>query len=242
MNLDNGAAEILITKQTGTTLHLPTKDTYVDTDIDFTIDVTEAVSAEGTAAVDVNVDPAAGTSGGTNIGDVVGTKTSAEPSSGYYIKTIADGSGNSVVTSAGWIDANNLPASTATETKYFSVNAADAEISGTNTVDPTVSFSGTNVTLNNENNGILITATGGGTSTASVAVTSTAAGYLPNNTVIDTDTIITTNTTSSSMYLAGVALTLPESGVRTFTITIPNGSGTVSLAFNVDPQGNITIN
>lgn len=240
MNLVNGSAEVTVSKQTGTTIHLPTQDKYIDTDIEFSIEVSESSTAEGTAVTDVNIDATQGTNG-VNIGEIVDEKSETEPN-GYYIKAVAEGAGNSTVVTPGWIDAGELPVSTAIKTRYFSVAAAEANISGTNVLVPNVTIQGTNITLNNEDNGIYISATGGGTSTANVAVTSTAAGYMPSNTTIDTDTIITTETASTGIYLSGVALTLPEEGIRTFTITIPNGDDTVSLAFNVDPQGNITIN
>ena len=123
------------------------------------------------------------------------------------------------------------------------MDAATATVSGTNTVTPVASVSGNNITLSNTNNGISVTATGGGTASATASATGNQAGYVPANGQIGTGTIAAPNqTTSASSYISGVTLGIPASGTNSFSVTLPNGgSDTLTLTFTVDANGNWSI-
>jgi len=244
--LTNGAVlsgEITITKRVGTLLTLATEGKYADKDAQFTIGVQSAAAAANTAAADADVESTdSGSIGGTNISNVIGAKSDSEPSSGYYIRVKATGSGSSKVTSAGWLEAGSMDTASTTATKFFPVDAASVAVSGSNTVTPSASISGTNVTLSNTNNGISVTSTGGGTASASAAATSTAAGYVPNNTQMGSATINAGSvTTTASTFISGVTIEKPSTGTRTFAVTVPNGNSTVTFTFNVDSSGNVVI-
>lgn len=235
------AGNITISKKTGTVLTLSTDDSYVEKDIELTLGVQSGVAVYSATA---DADIASGsTSGGTNISSSIGTKTTTEPTSGYFLKVNASGSGTGTVTTAGWFDTGASTPATASETKYFPVDGATASVSGTNTVTPSASISGSNVTLSNTNNGIAVTATGGGTASASATATSTGAGYVPDNTQMASGTINASSlTTTASSYISGVTLGIPASGTNTFAITLPNGgSDTITLTFTVDAEGNWSI-
>ena len=112
---------ITLTKKSGTTLTLSTDDKYVDKDIEFTLGVQSGTGVANTASADANV--VSGSSAG-DIGASIGTKTSAQPASGYFIRVDASGSGSSKVTTAGWLDTGALPAASTTATSYFPVTGA----------------------------------------------------------------------------------------------------------------------
>ena len=234
--------DISIDKQLGTVLTFNTDDKHVDKDIEITLSVQSGIDAANTASADVDVQTTSGSAGGVNVGSILGTKSTSEPSTGYYIKLQAQGSGSSQITTAGWVEVGALTAASTAVSKYFPVQAGGASISGTNTVTPSASVTGTNVTLSNINNGVSITATGGGTASASVSAASTQAGYIPNNTTLDTQTVAASSqTTTATSYISGVTLTAPSSGTRTFSITVPNGNTTATFVFNVDSSGNVTV-
>ncbi len=244
--LTNGAVlsgDITITKRVGTLLTLDTDAKYVDKDVQFTIGVQSAASAADTTEADADVEATdSGSIGGINISNVIGAKSDSEPSSGYYIRVKATGSGSSKVTTPGWLDAGSMEEATATATKFFPVDAAAISVTGNNTVTPSASISGSNVTLSNTDNGISITSTGGGTASANVSALSTAAGYVPDNTTMDTDTINAgSTTTTASAFISGVNIETPETGTRTFSVTVPNGSSTVTFTFNLNSNGNVVI-
>lgn len=133
--------DVTLTKRTGTKLNLPLTGKYGDREVEFTLGVQSAVAAGDTAAADADV-VSGSTAGGTNISGVIGQKTTTEPSSGYFIRVDASGSGNSKITSAGWIDTGSLSAAQATATKYFTVNAAGITVSGGG-LTATQNYSGT---------------------------------------------------------------------------------------------------
>lgn len=241
--LVNGSAAITIAKKTGTVLTLLTDEKYCDSDQVFTIGVREGTGVANTASADVDVSSTQGSAGGTNISGIVGNKATSEPSSGYYLRMQAEGSGSSKITGSGWMDEGNLAPATASETKYFPIQVAQVGLSGTNVVTPSASLSGSNVTLSNTNNGISVNATGGGTASAVAEADVTQDGYIPENAGITPATINAQSaTTTASSYLAGVTLQAPASGTRSFSITLPNGSSdTITLMFTVDSNGNWTV-
>lgn len=245
--LTNGVSaltgEITVTKQLNTILTLATNGTYVDKDVQFSIGVLGAAAAANTAAADADVvSTDDGSIGGVNISGVIGDKQTTEPSSGYYIRIDATGSGSSKITTAGWINAGALDTASTTATKYFPVQAAQVAASGTNTVSPSASVSGSNVTLSNTDNGISVTATGGGTASATATVTGSQAGYIPAGETLDSTTINAPSaSTTAASFISGVTLNAPASGTRSFTITVPNGDSTQTITFTVDSDRNVTI-
>ena len=124
-----------------------------------------------------------------------------------------------------------------------SYGLATAIVSGSNTVTPSASISGSNVTLSNTNNGISVTSTGGGSALASGAINCSKQGIAKKNTSLGSALLIASSTTTTSTsYISGVTLTTPESGTNTFSVTVPNGNnGTVTFQFNVDSSGNVTV-
>lgn len=232
--------DITLTKGTGNILTLMTLGKYVNDNKYFNIDVQSGAGTVTIASTDAEIQS---DSSADNISGVIGSKSSSAPVSGYYIKIGASGTGSSTITTAGWIDAGTLGTATASGSFYFPVEAGSAVVSGTNTVTPSASVSGINVTLSNTDNGVSITATGGGTASASVSAISSQAGYIPSNSTLDTETIAASSqSTTASTFISGVTLTAPSTGTRTFSITIPNGSNdTLTLIFTVDDQGNTTI-
>ena len=232
--------DITLAKQIGTLLTLSTSENYVDKDVELTLNVQSGAGAANTASADASVESASTTGG--NISSVIGTKTTTEPASGYYIRIKAIGSGSSKITTAGWLGTGNLEGASAESTVFFPIALATASFSGTNTVTPSASVSGTNVTLSNTDNGISVTATGGGTASASVSATSQNAGYMPSNTQIGSGTINASNlTTSASSFISGVTLQKPQSGTRSFSVTVPNGNSTQTVTFTVDSSGNVLV-
>ena len=231
--------DITVTKQTGTTLTLNQKGTYVPYDGYFNIAVQGGAGTVTIASTDASVES---DSSGRNISGIIGTKASSVPSSGYYLKVAASGTGSSTITTAGWLDSGSLGTATASGSFYFPVNSATATVSGTNTVTPSASVSGSNITLSDTNNGISITATGGGTASASVTATGNQAGYAANGATLGSNTIAgTSQSTTASTYISGVNLTAPTTGTRSFAITIPNGDSTQTFTFTVDASGNTTV-
>ena len=227
--------DITLTKQTGTVLTLSTAGKYVSDDKYFDISVQEGAGTVTIASTDASIESDAS---GRNISGVIGSKSGSAPVSGYYLQVNASGTGSSTVTTAGWLAEGSLGTASATGSFYFPVTAATAVISGTNTVTPSASISGTNVTLSNTNNGISIVSTGGGTASASTTAVSTAAGYIPNEATLDTQTIAAANqTTTASSYVSGVTIPTPASGTNNFSVTVPNGDTTLTLTFKVSSDG-----
>ena len=160
--LNNNEADITLVKQTGTVLTVCADQTYVDGDPVFNLSVQGGTTAAGSASADVDVSSTQGTAGGTNISGVIGTKASSEPSSGYYIRMDATGSGNSQVSTAGWIGAGSMATASASATKYFPIDAGSVTQNA-----PTINTSTGLVT----------------------AIASTTAGYVPNEQAADSNTL-----------------------------------------------------
>ena len=232
--------DINLTKQTGTVLTLSTEHKYVNNDVFFNISVQEGAATATIASTDASIESDLS---GRNISGIIGTKASSVPSTGYYLKVDATGTGSSAVTTAGWVNTGNIGTASATGSFYFPVTEATGVITGTNTVTPSASISGSNVTLSNTNNGISVTSTGGGSASASATCTSSQAGYIPNNQTIGTQTIVgSSQSTIATSYISGVTLSTPESGTRSFSVTLPNGnSDTITLTFTVDSTGNWSV-
>ena len=234
--------DITLAKKSGTDLELYTEGSYCSTDVSFSLAVQEGVTSSDSASADVNVSSTSHSVNATNISNIIGTKTTTPPVSGCYLRLEASGSGNSKVTSGGWVDAGSLPTASANATKYFPVTEATASVGGTNTVTPSASLNGSNVTLGNTDNGISVTSVGGGTASASVSATGATDGFAKSGSTLGSGTInATSSTTSTSSFISGVTLTAPSSGTRSFSVTVPNGSSTQTVTFTVDSSGNVTI-
>ena len=234
--------EITLAKRIGTLLTLQTDDTYVDRDVKFTLNVQSGAGAANTASADASVESTSGSAGGINISGAIGTKTTTEPSSGYYIRVKATGSGSSQVTTAGWLDTGAMGTASANTTVYFPITEATGSFSGTNTVTPSASISGTHVTLSNTDNGISVTSTGGGTAAATASVVGQTSGYLPSGETIGSGTVNAPSaTTTASSFISGVTLEAPQSGTRSFSVTVPNGQTTQTVTFTVDSDGNVLV-
>lgn len=115
-------------------------------------------------------------------------------------------------------------------------------------ITPTASLTDTNNVTWNQNNlsGIAITANGNGSvSNLNIAANVTNAGYAPqaNNYATATNLSIAAaaNNATETKYLTGVTIQAPDSGERTFSITVPNGSTTITFVFHVDSNGNVTV-
>ena len=229
---------VTLAKQVGTLLSLSTGSNYVDKDIELTLNVQSGAGAAGSASADADVE-----SGGTgNISAVVGAKSTTAPSSGYYIKVGASASGNSQVTTAGWLDTGNLGTASDSKTLYFPIDTATGSFSGTNTVTPSASISGSHVTLSNTDNGISVTATGGGTASATASVVAQTAGYVPSGVTVGSGTVNASSlTTTASSFISGVTLVAPTTGTSSFSVTVPNGESTQTVTFTVNASGIVTV-
>ena len=241
-NLVSGTAftgEVTLTKQSGTLLTLPTSGKYVDRDVEFTLNARACVSGANTASADANIQS---DSSARNISGVIGTKTASAPLSGYYLKVGASGSGSSLISTSGWAETGALPTASTTAVCYFPIDSAVVSLSGSNTVTPSASVSGTNVTLSNVDNGILVSAVGGGTASASATATGTAEGYLPTGDVATGTIVASQAITTVNSYIAGVSIPIPASGTNSFFVTLPNGENdTITLYFEVDEYGNSNV-
>jgi hypothetical protein len=219
------------------------------------IPITSGVAAANTASAEITKTTTDSSSvGGNNVGQaLLGDRTNSEPTSGYYISFQGSGSGSSKITTAGWMPTGNLTAASTTVERFFPVNPAVATLTGTNTVTPSVNITQSNVTLGTSNtSGISVTATGGGTASASVATNITTAGYAPNGDNFVTNTIAASNnTTSSTKYITAVTITsgksLSISNAGTATMTANSGTTTISNTGTVtvtqgDKSGTVKVN
>ena len=218
--LDNGTnwtGTFTLTKKTGTVLTLSTDDSFVDKDVKLTFNVKSGTGVANSASADADV---VSDETSRNISGSVGTKASTAPSSGYYLRVSASGSGSSKVTTAGWLATGALPTASTTATCYFPVTSATITMN-----TPTVNASG------------LVTATS--TITAGYTPADTKSKTLQLSTQgAQTITPTTTDQTiASGKYLTGVqtikgdANLIPaniKSGVEIFGVLgTHEGGGTV---------------
>lgn len=113
-----------LTKQNGSKFNFSTGGKYVDKDINLTINVKNATATSNSASANAALFSTDGSAGGINIYSSMGEVTESEPSSGYYVGITASGSGNSKITSAGWINTGTLGTASTTKNKYFVINSA----------------------------------------------------------------------------------------------------------------------
>lgn len=232
--------DITLTKQTGTVLTLATNGKYVNSDVSFDIGVQSGAATVTVASTDAAIED---DSSNRNVSSAIGSKSSSAPSSGYYLKVAASGTGSSTVTTAGWLAEGSLGTATASGSFYFPVNTCSSYVSGSGQMTPLASLSGSNVTLSNTNNGISITSTGGGSVTVGASLHVTTPGYVGSAMDVEPTVInVPSQSTNVTSYISGVTIPTPASGTNTFAVTLPNGgSDTITLTFAVDASGNWTI-
>lgn len=110
-------------------------------------------------------------------------------------------------------------------------------ISGTATANAT----NASISSSTNNSGVSIAATASATR-AQVTYNGTVAGWVSQSSGAQALAASSaTALTGTTYYINGVTLTKPSSGTRTFSITVPNGSTTITFVFNVDTSGNVTV-
>lgn len=127
------AQTFTVNQKTGSYILLSTANKYLDKDVKITTNVKSAVAAANTASADAEVVTTDGSNAGINIAataNIVGTKVTTEPTSGYYIAIKATGSGSSKITTAGWIDTGALTAASTNATKYFPIATGSCTVAG----------------------------------------------------------------------------------------------------------------
>ena len=109
----------------------------------------------------------------------------------------------------------NVSVNAASGSTYVGFKQATMTVAGTNTVSPTASVSASsNVTLDTTNNGISVTATGGGTASITATATTNAAGYAPASTQLGSATITSgdsATTTTATKYITAISVPLNKS-------------------------------
>lgn len=232
-------ADLTLTKQTGNTLTLNAKGKYVSDDSYFGIEVQSGAAMATIASTDASIEA---DSSDRNISAALGTKSTSAPVSGYYLKIGASGTGASAITTAGWLAEGTVGTATATNSFYFPVTQASGSTSVVNTLTPSAMLSQSNVTFSNTDNGISVTATGGGSASASGHGYITQPGFLLSGAVTESVTATDTKNTSASSFISGVTLGIPQSGTNSFAVTLPNGDNdTITLTFVVDTYGNWSV-
>lgn len=225
------------------------------------IPIKVGVAAANTASADVNIYTTDGNNAGVNISGVVGTKTTTEPTSGYYIAMTASGSGNSKVTTAGWFQTGALTTASTTATKYFPITAGSCTIAGgvLSTSGYTKSdlaltlTSGSDSNMSNISIGAKDTtnyayyfkvngstpAVSGTTSASVTAITDThTAGYIPAKSTTNfrnsqsASPSVSVNAASNSTYVNLKAAEITYSGGGLTNTATYTGTPTITLATN----------
>ena len=218
-----------LTKQVNT-IDIPTKEKYTKGDFKLSLISQTASATYNTAGADVTINTTDGSNAGVNISGVVGTKTTTEPSSGYYISVNAFGSGSSKITRAGWISTGNLAAATSTaQTKYFSIAAAQVSnaAAGSSTINSatfTYDISTTRFNL-----------TGVKALSGTATLTVTSAGYLPKANVYGA--LSGTATLSTTVARVGLGATLSNGGAVTPTLTKTTDGNALSGSITTSKPG-----
>ena len=111
-------------------------------------------------------------------------------------------------------------------------------------VSGTASATGTNCSIDSSNNdsGVYITARGSATR-AEIQYESAINGWVNKSANANAYAASgATNLTQATYYINGVTINAPESGTRSFDITVPNGANdTITFTFTVDSNGNTVI-
>jgi hypothetical protein len=98
----------------------------------------------------------------------------------------------------------------------------------------------TNLTVSDtDTSGVSISFIGSGKVKATAKITT--GGYAPQNNSFATGASTSSgNSSPAKKYITGASIVTSTSN-RTFTLTLPNGSGNVSFLFTVDTSGNVVI-
>ena len=209
---------ITLTKQNNTILTLSTKEKYTDKNIKLDLSVRgisgsiggSASAGKATAAIS-NVNSMAtittltGLTAGTDYWAVKATATTTAGS--YTPKYTVNTSGWLSSTVTGSAQTVSVTADTTGKTIY--IPKASMTVSGTNTVTPSASVAGTDnvVYLNSTDNGIAVTATGGGTASVTAKATTNQAGYAPASTQLGSNTLsASSSTTTATQYIYKIAV------------------------------------
>ena len=219
-SIDNNTMgdSITLTKQNNTILTLSTKEKYTSKNIELTLSVRgisgtlggSASAGKATAAIS-NVNSMAtittltGLTAGTDYWTVKATATSTAGS--YTPKYTVNTSGwlNSTVSGS----AQTVSVTADSTGKSIYIPKASMTIGGTNTVSPTASVAGTTnvVYMNTTNNGIAVTATGGGTASVTATATTNQAGYAPASTQLGSKALnASSKTTTATQYIYKIAV------------------------------------
>lgn len=242
------AQTFTVNTKTGSYIILSTANTYVNKNIKITTNVKSAVAVADTATADTTLYTIDGANAGVNIGNVtnvVGTKTTTEPSSGYYLAVTASATGNSKITTAGWIDTGSLGAASASEIQYYPIQAGAYSTSGggltanTGYANITTNACYTNgsydtsdsvdvASQSSDTEGYYkITVEGyGNVKRAAIKKTASTAGYIPINTS-GTQTSAATNKNSKKGY---AYLYIKKSTITDNSITPSTSAQTVTIS------------
>lgn len=208
------------------------------------IPITTGVAAANSSSATITIETTDDSSKASiNVQNILGTAVDSEPNSGYFLRIKAAGSGSSKVTTAGWFPTGALATSSTSTTKFYPITVAVGNVTGTNTVSPTASLSSSNVTLSDTNNGISVTATGGGTASVTAAANITTAGYAPIKNNFTSATLnASNNTTTATKYISaitipsGKSLSITNNGTANVTST-----GSTNVTSNSTTAGTVTI-
>ena len=179
---------------------------------------------------------------GINVGAILGERTNAEPTSGYYISLQASGSGSSKITTAGWLPADQtLTSASTTAERFFPVTAAVIAVSKTGgSITPTTTLSKSNsVTWStSDTSGVWLQATGNGSvSNLSIKANVSTAGYIPTGDVATANSLsisAAATPATDKKYITGVTIAsgksfaVANSGTTTVTAGI-SGSTTYGI-------------
>lgn len=190
----------------------------------------------------IKANAAANSTGTTS--SISGTTTASVTTAGYA-PTSLTGSGSVSGT------ATAKTSSKDSSVYYIPIPTAAATITGTNTVSPSAKLSSSNVTLSDTNNGISVTATGGGTASVTASANITTAGYVPSGNEFKTQTLnAANNTITETKYISAItipankSLTITNNGTATMTTSGTaniTSTGTTTVTSNSTSAGTITI-
>lgn len=222
------------------------------------IPITKGIAEANTSSASITIEETDDSSkGGKNIQSVLGDAVTSEPTSGYFLRIKANGSGSSKVTTAGWFPTGALATSSTSTTQFYPVTAASVTHSGgdisiTNNYSDTPIVSatltaqtttGVELTTTKPSSGYYLTITSnstalsGTTKATRAAYTETfSAGYLPAKTSTNilassaVEPTVTVNAGSGISYI-----TIPSASTLSFT-----GGGLTNKTASADMANNIT--
>ena len=204
-------------------------------------DYSASVASQGTSTAAAFTPSISGT-----LKDVAtSTKPSGTDGTDYWTMTpggskttgVARAKATATISTAGYIAAGskttdsyttwNVTTNVNTGTAYY-LPKATMTVAGTNTVTPSASLATSSaITVGNDNNGLKIEATGGGTASVTATATTNAAGYAPASTQLGSATLnASSNTTTMTKYITAIAV--PKDTAFTLTATADTALDTTS--------------